>query len=134
VFWALKGACYRCLYPEPPPPGLFPRVPKGRPRRLARNYRGYPGKRNNQDPIGAEGVLVNRLLLFDAWQLKFRELKLQKDPNCPICGVNPTIKALIDYEEFCGLKAQPAAANQPKMEEIGRSSSARDCGAEMIYR
>jgi adenylyltransferase/sulfurtransferase len=70
--------------------------------------------------LGAEGLLVNRLLLFDAWQLKFRELKLQKDPNCPICGVNPTIKALIDYEEFCGLKAQPAAAaNQPKLEEIG---------------
>jgi adenylyltransferase/sulfurtransferase len=57
------------------------------------------------------------LLLFDAWQLKFRELKLRKDPNCPICGANPTIKALIDYEEFCGLRAQPAQ-DQPKLEEI----------------
>ena len=120
VFWALKGACYRCLYPEPPPPGLVPSCAEGG---VLGVLPGIIGAIQANETIkillGAEGVLVNRLLLFDAWQLKFRELKLQKDPNCPICGVNPTIKALIDYEEFCGLKAQPAAANQPKMEEIG---------------
>jgi len=57
--------------------------------------------------LGAEDILVNRLLLFDAWQMKFRELKLRKDPNCPVCGENPTVTELIDYEEFCGLRAQP---------------------------
>jgi sulfur-carrier protein adenylyltransferase/sulfurtransferase len=121
VFWALKGACYRCLYPEPPPPGLVPSCAEGG---VLGVLPGIIGAIQANETIkillGAEGLLVNRLLLFDAWQLKFRELKLQKDPNCPICGVNPTIKALIDYEEFCGLKAQPAAAaNQPKLEEIG---------------
>jgi adenylyltransferase/sulfurtransferase len=66
--------------------------------------------------LGAEGILLNRLLLFDAWKMKFRELKLRKNPDCPICGDNPTIKELIDYEEFCGLN-QPEAET-PKLEEI----------------
>jgi adenylyltransferase/sulfurtransferase len=60
--------------------------------------------------LGAEGTLVNRLLLFDAWQMKFREFKLRKDPNCRVCGENATIKELIDYEEFCGLRSQPQPA------------------------
>jgi adenylyltransferase/sulfurtransferase len=55
--------------------------------------------------LGAEGILLNRLLLFDAWKMRFRELKLRKNPDCPLCGTNPTIKELIDYEEFCGLNA-----------------------------
>jgi adenylyltransferase/sulfurtransferase len=73
--------------------------------------------------LGAEGILVNRLLLFDAWQLKFREMKLRKDPECPICGENPVIKELIDYEEFCGLKteATPPDLSEPKLDEIGAS-------------
>ena len=58
--------------------------------------------------LGAEGILLNRLLLFDAWKMSFREVKLRKDPDCPICGDNPTIKELIDYEEFCGLKSVDA--------------------------
>jgi adenylyltransferase/sulfurtransferase len=66
--------------------------------------------------LGAEGILLNRLLLFDAWKMRFRELKLRKNPDCPICGVNPTIKELIDYEEFCGLR-QPVAEEKP-LEEI----------------
>src|SRR5258708_33144510 len=61
--------------------------------------------------------MVNRLLLFDAWRMRFRELKLRKDPNCPVCGDNPTIKELIDYEEFCGITQQPEVA-QLTMEEI----------------
>lgn len=67
--------------------------------------------------LGAEGILVNRLLLFDAWGMKFRELKLRKDPNCPICGENRTIHKLIDYEQFCGLSPaqQPA---EPQLTEI----------------
>ena len=69
--------------------------------------------------LGAENLLVNRLLLFDAWQMKFREFKLRKDPNCPVCGPQPTITKLIDYEEFCGLRAQPSAhPPQSKLDEI----------------
>jgi adenylyltransferase/sulfurtransferase len=119
VFWANRGACYRCLYPEPPPPGLVPSCAEGG---VLGVLPGIIGAIQANETIkillGAEGTLINRLLLFDAWQLKFRELKLRKDPNCPICGDNPTIKALIDYEEFCGLRAQPAQ-DAPKLEEIG---------------
>jgi adenylyltransferase/sulfurtransferase len=67
--------------------------------------------------LGAEDILVNRLLLFDAWQMKFRELKLRKDPSCPVCGENPTVTKLIDYEEFCGLRAQPVESSGD-LEEI----------------
>lgn len=66
--------------------------------------------------LGAPDILVNRLLLFDAWRLRFRELKLRKDPDCPVCGDHPTIKELIDYEEFCGMPQQPEI--KPTMEEI----------------
>jgi sulfur-carrier protein adenylyltransferase/sulfurtransferase len=118
VFWAERGACYRCLYPEPPPPGLVPSCAEGG---VLGVLPGIIGAIQANETIkvllGAEGLLVNRLLLFDAWQLKFRELKLRKDPACPICGENPTIKGLIDYEEFCGLRAQPAQ-DQPRLEEI----------------
>src|SRR6266550_1175993 len=120
VFGTKEGPCYRCLYPEPPPPGLVPSCAEGG---VLGVLPGIIGAIQANETIkillGAEGVLVNRLLLFDAWQLKFRELKLQKDPGCPICGTNPTIKELIDYEEFCGLNAQPVPTNQPKLEEIG---------------
>src|SRR6266446_723284 len=121
VFWAERGPCYRCLYPEPPPPGLVPSCAEGG---VLGVLPGIIGAIQANETIkillGAEGLLVNRLLLFDAWQLKFRELKLQKDPNCPICGSNPSITELIDYEEFCGLKAQPQSdAGDVKLEEIG---------------
>ena len=120
VFWAERGACYRCLYPEPPPPGLVPSCAEGG---VLGVLPGIVGAIQANETIkillNAEGLLINRLLLFDAWQLKFRELKLQKDPNCPVCGANPTIKQLIDYEEFCGLKAQPTpSADETKLEEI----------------
>jgi adenylyltransferase/sulfurtransferase len=104
VFWAERGACYRCLYPEPPPPGLVPSCAEGG---VLGVLPGIVGAIQANETIklilGAENTLVNRLLLFDAWQMKFRELKLRKDPQCPVCGENPTIKELIDYEAFCGL-------------------------------
>src|SRR5947209_5080944 len=118
VFWAERGACYRCLYPEPPPPGLVPSCAEGG---VLGVLPGIIGAIQANETIkiilGAEDLLVNRLVLFDAWQMKFRELKLRKDPRCPVCGDNPTITALIDYEEFCGLSAgqQP---EPPKLEEI----------------
>lgn len=117
VFWAEKGACYRCLYPEPPPPGLVPSCAEGG---VLGVLPGIVGTIQANEVIkvilGAEGILLNRLLLFDAWKMRFRELKLKKNPDCPICGENPTVKKLIDYEEFCGLK-QPVAADEP-LEEI----------------
>jgi sulfur-carrier protein adenylyltransferase/sulfurtransferase len=116
VFNAARGACYRCLYPEPPPPGLVPSCAEGG---VLGVLPGIVGTIQASEAIkvilGAEGILLNRLLLFDAWKMRFRELKLRKNPDCPICGDNPTIKELIDYEEFCGLR-QPVEENT--LEEI----------------
>src|SRR5258708_7511825 len=118
VFWAERGPCYRCLYPEPPPPGLVPSCAEGG---VLGVLPGIIGAIQASETIkiilGAPDIMVNRLLLFDAWRTRFRELKLRKDPNCPVCGNNPTIKELIDYEEFCGI-TQPTQAAQPTMEEI----------------
>lgn len=117
VFWAEKGACYRCLYPEPPPPGLVPSCAEGG---VLGVLPGIVGTIQANEVIkvilGAEGILLNRLLLFDAWKMTFRQLKLHKDPNCQLCGDNPTIKELVDYEEFCGLKAP--VEEKPAIEEI----------------
>jgi adenylyltransferase/sulfurtransferase len=123
VFWAERGACYRCLYPEPPPPGLVPSCAEGG---VLGVLPGIVGAIQANEAIkiilGAEGVLVNRLLLFDAWGMRFRELRLRKDPACPVCGENPTVRELIDYEEFCGLRAQPSQgageSRAPDFEEI----------------
>jgi sulfur-carrier protein adenylyltransferase/sulfurtransferase len=119
VFWAEKGACYRCLYPEPPPPGLVPSCAEGG---VLGVLPGIVGAIQANETIklilGAADTLINRLLLFDAWQMKFRELKLRKDPKCPVCGENPTIKELIDYEEFCGLRQQPQDLPAGQLDEI----------------
>ena len=122
VFWAERGPCYRCLYPEPPPPGLVPSCAEGG---VLGVLPGIIGAIQANETIKiilrAEDTLVSRLLIFDAWQMKFREFKLQKDPNCPVCGERPTIKELIDYEEFCGLRSKPeetASQKQEQLEEI----------------
>ena len=117
VFWAERGPCYRCLYPEPPPPGLVPSCAEGG---VLGVLPGIIGAIQANEAIkiilGAPDIMVNRLLLFDAWRMRFRELKLRKNPDCPVCGDNPTIKELIDYEEFCGITQQPEL--KPTMEEI----------------
>ncbi|MDR1471147.1 MAG: molybdopterin-synthase adenylyltransferase MoeB [Synergistaceae bacterium] len=105
VFYAKEGPCYRCLYPSPPPPGLVPSCAEGG---VIGVLPGIVGTIQACEAIkliigGGEG-LIGRLLLFDAWRLKFRELKIAKDPNCPICGSAPSIRGLIDYERFCGLR------------------------------
>jgi molybdopterin/thiamine biosynthesis adenylyltransferase/rhodanese-related sulfurtransferase/molybdopterin converting factor small subunit len=114
-----KGACYRCLYPEPPPPGLVPSCAEGG---VLGVLPGIVGAIQANETIkiilGAEDLLINRLLLFDAWSMKFREFKLRKDPKCPVCGEEPTVKELIDYEQFCGITSQHAAPPEPKLEEI----------------
>lgn len=116
VFWAPRGACYRCLYPEPPPPGLVPSCAEGG---VLGVLPGIIGAIQATETIkiilGAEGILVNRLLLFDAWAMKFKEMKLRRDPQCPICSENATIKQLIDYEVFCGVA--PWQQPEPAKEE-----------------
>ena len=107
VFDAAKGPCYRCLYPEPPPPGLVPSCAEGG---VLGVLPGIVGCLQALETIklilGTGSPLIGRLLLFDALQMKFRELKLRKNPECPVCGTNPTIKELIDYEEFCEIRGE----------------------------
>jgi sulfur-carrier protein adenylyltransferase/sulfurtransferase len=110
VFYAKEGACYRCLYPEPPPPGLVPSCAEGG---VLGVLPGIVGCIQANETIklilGGGDTLINRLLLFDAWKMRFRELKLRKEPACPLCGEHATIKELIDYQDFCGLKTPPPA-------------------------
>jgi adenylyltransferase/sulfurtransferase len=117
VFWAERGPCYRCLYPEPPPPGLVPSCAEGG---VLGVLPGIIGAIQANETIkiilGAPDIMVNRLLLFDAWRMRFRELKLRKNPDCPVCGDHPTINKLIDYEEFCGITQQ--VETKTTMEEI----------------
>jgi len=105
VFWAEKGPCYRCLYAEPPPPGLVPSCAEGG---VLGVLPGIVGSIQAIETIkvllGKGDTLVGRLLVFDALRMKFRELRLRKNPECPVCGEHPTVKELIDYEEFCGLR------------------------------
>lgn len=115
VFGAPEGPCYRCLYPEPPPPGLVPSCAEGG---VLGVLPGIVGAIQAIETIklilDAGDSLVGRLLLFDALGMHFRELKLKKNPDCPLCGTHRTINKLIDYEEFCGIRGEetPAAATQ----------------------
>ena len=125
VFDSRTGPCYRCLYPEPPPPGLVPSCAEGG---VLGVLCGIIGGLQTNEAIKLildKGDNLNgRLVLFDALAMKFREMKLRKDKNCPICGDNPTITELIDYEQFCGilppqddpadraLEIEPAAVKQ----------------------
>ncbi len=120
VFWAEKGACYRCLYPEPPPPGLVPSCAEGGVLGVLPGIIGtIQANETIKLIIGRGEPLINRLLLFDALGMSFRELKLRKDPDCPICGTNPTVTELIDYEVFCGLdQASNVTESDEGVEEI----------------
>ncbi|HWV98261.1 MAG TPA: molybdopterin-synthase adenylyltransferase MoeB [Candidatus Acidoferrum sp.] len=103
----LGGPCYRCLYPEPPPPGLVPSCAEGGVLGVLPGIMGLIQATEILKLILGAGVtLLNRLLLYDALEMKFRELKLRRDPECPLCGEHPTITGLIDYEGFCGLTPQ----------------------------
>ena len=108
VFYAKEGPCYRCLYAEPPPAGLVPSCAEGG---VLGVLPGIISSIQAMETIklivGAGEPLIGRLLLFDALKLQFRELKLEKDPDCPVCGRNPTVTQLIDYEAFCGIGAEP---------------------------
>ena len=113
VFATKQGPCYRCLYPEPPPPGLVPSCAEGG---VLGVLPGVVGTIQATEAlkliIGAGDPLIGRLLLFDALQMRFRSLKLQKDRECPVCGDHPTVTKLIDYEQFCGITPAVRAADR----------------------
>ncbi|MDI9580422.1 MAG: adenylyltransferase/sulfurtransferase MoeZ [Thermobispora sp.] len=115
VFWAEHGPCYRCLYPEPPPPGMVPSCAEGG---VLGVLCASIGSIQVNEAIklitGIGEPLVGRLMIYDALEMKYRDVKVRKDPECAICGKNPTITELIDYETFCGAlsdEAQRAAAD-----------------------
>jgi molybdopterin/thiamine biosynthesis adenylyltransferase/rhodanese-related sulfurtransferase len=119
VFGAPGGPCYRCLYPEPPPPGLVPSCAEGG---VLGVLPGIVGSIQAAETlkliIGKGESLVGRLLLFDALAMRFRELKLRKNSECPVCGEHPTVTKLIDYVQFCGIRGEEAPAPQTNIPEI----------------
>jgi sulfur-carrier protein adenylyltransferase/sulfurtransferase len=116
VFYAKEGPCYRCLYPEPPPPGLVPSCAEGGVLGILPGAIGtIQATETVKLILGIGEPLIGRLLLYDALGMRFREMKLRKDPNCPVCGENPTVTELIDYQEFCGI---PQAQEQAAADEV----------------
>lgn len=104
----LGGPCYRCLYPEPPPPGMVPSCAEGGVLGVLPGIIGcIQATEILKLALGKGSTLIGRLMLFNALDMKFRELKLRKDPKCPVCGPNPTVTELIDYEMFCGIQPEP---------------------------
>jgi adenylyltransferase/sulfurtransferase len=132
----LGGPCYRCLYPEPPPPGMVPSCAEGG---VLGVLPGIVGTIQATEilklALGKGSSLAGRLLLFNALEMKFREVKLRRDPACPICGENATIKELIDYEMFCGITPEPVAAGNPDevtVQEMKRALDNPKLGIKVI--
>ncbi len=133
----LGGPCYRCLYPEPPPPGMVPSCAEGG---VLGVLPGIVGTIQATEilklALGKGSSLIGRLLLFNALDMKFREVKLRRDPQCPLCGENPSITELIDYETFCGMAPEPATlASNPDevtVEEMKRALDQPQLGIKVI--
>jgi sulfur-carrier protein adenylyltransferase/sulfurtransferase len=107
VFAYPGGPCYRCLYPEPPPPGLVPSCAEGGVLGILPGIIGLvQATEAVKLVLGIGDLLVGRLMLYDALGMRFRELKLRRNPECPVCGDHPTITKLIDYQQFCGVTVQ----------------------------
>src|SRR5690606_7714060 len=121
VFGAKDGPCYRCLFAEPPPPGMVPSCAEGG---VLGVLPGIVGSIQALEAIklliGAGDPLVGRLLIFDALRMRFRELRLRRDPQCPVCGEHPTVHELIDYDRFCGIepRGQEESAMETTIPEI----------------
>jgi molybdopterin/thiamine biosynthesis adenylyltransferase/rhodanese-related sulfurtransferase len=132
IFWGAKGPCYRCLFPEPPPPGLVPSCAEGG---VLGVLPGIIGSLQANEVIklivGAGDPMIGRLLLFDALKMKFRELKLRKDPACPICSEHPTQQGLIDYAEFCGIPAQEEEVANDFDIQVGELKRWKDEGRDV---
>ncbi|HEY3170084.1 MAG TPA: molybdopterin-synthase adenylyltransferase MoeB [Thermoanaerobaculia bacterium] len=137
VFWAEKGPCYRCLYTEPPPPGLVPSCAEGGVLGILPGLLGVIQATETVKLIlGSGEPLIGRLLLVDALSMRFRELKLRKNSNCVICGPNPTVTKLIDYAEFCGVPQEEArvAASTSGLPEVTvqQLKSMRESGEDFV--
>jgi adenylyltransferase/sulfurtransferase len=135
VFFPPEGPCYRCLYPEPPPPGEVPSCAEGG---VLGILPGLVGCIQATEAIkillGAGSTLIGRLLLYDAWQMKFQEFKIRRNPKCPLCGDQPTITKLIDYDQFCGVRppeppAPAAASGEMTVQDLKRRM---DAGEKLI--
>ncbi|MFL5241643.1 MAG: molybdopterin-synthase adenylyltransferase MoeB [Gemmataceae bacterium] len=112
VFAPGQGPCYRCLYPEPPPPGEVPSCAEGGVLGILPGLIGcIQATEAVKLILGKGSPLIGRLLLYDALQMSFREFKIRRNPKCPVCGDNPTVTKLIDYEQFCGIRGEEAHAN-----------------------
>src|SRR6202051_3816505 len=131
VFATKDGPCYRCLYSDPPPPGLVPSCAEGGVLGILPGLVGVIQATEVIKPILGKGdPLIGRLLLIDALGMKFRELKLRKNPDCPVCGTHPTVTKLIDYNEFCGIRGEekPVETGVPEIqvEELKRRLDAKE--------
>ena len=114
VFATEQGPCYRCLYPEPPPPGLVPSCAEGGVLGILPGVIGtIQATETVKLIIGVGEPLINRFMIYDALLMKFRELKLRRDPDCPVCGDRPTVTQLIDYEQFCGVTPDTQVLDDP---------------------
>jgi molybdopterin/thiamine biosynthesis adenylyltransferase/rhodanese-related sulfurtransferase/molybdopterin converting factor small subunit len=128
VFATKGGPCYRCLYPEPPPPGLVPSCAEGGVLGVLPGVIGtIQATETLKLLLGGGGSLIGRLLLYDAWNMRFRELKLRRDPECPVCGDNPTVRELIDYDQFCGV----APAAHVETASAGEEATVEELKAKM---
>lgn len=120
VFATKDGPCYRCLYPEPPPPGLVPSCAEGGVFGVLPGIIGViQATETIKLVLGAGEPLIGRFLIYDALRMRFRELKLRKDADCPVCGTNPTVKELIDYEQFCGVAPHQVAQMSESSAKLG---------------
>jgi molybdopterin/thiamine biosynthesis adenylyltransferase/rhodanese-related sulfurtransferase/molybdopterin converting factor small subunit len=133
VFWAEHGPCYRCLYPEPPPPGLVPSCAEGG---VLGVLPGTIGTIQATETIklllGIGEPLIGRLLLYDALKMRTRELHLQKDPECPVCGENPTVTELIDYQQFCGINPQVERGETDRDITVKELKARLDAGDDLV--
>src|SRR5688572_24855722 len=131
VFGTKDGPCYRCLYPEPPPPGLVPSCAEGGVLGVLPGIIGTIQATESIKLILGKGEpLIGRFLIFDALRMRFRELKLRKDADCPVCGTHPTVTKLIDYEQFCGVAPHQVEAAKP-VTTSADALTARELKAEL---
>jgi sulfur-carrier protein adenylyltransferase/sulfurtransferase len=133
VFAYEGGPCYRCLYPEPPPPGLVPSCAEGGVLGILPGTIGLIQATETVKLIlGIGEPLVGRLLLYDALGMRFRELKLRKNPDCPVCGDHPTVTKLIDYQQFCGIPAQEPKVTESEI-DVTEVKTKLDRGDDFVF-
>jgi len=136
VFWAAKGPCYRCLFPEPPPPGAVPSCAEGGVLGILPGLLGtMQAAETLKLLLGVGEPLVGRLVLVDALAMRFRELKIRKNPDCAVCGTHPTVTHLIDYESFCGetpLVSSPAMFGRVPEISVEELKAMRDRGDRLV--